>query len=75
MGKEPAKIPEIRAMREGHLERIIEIDNLFLAERRPDCWEGKIEMLGKKSPLPDSSSIFRCHGIEKRRHDQTRVQD
>jgi hypothetical protein len=39
-------------MREGELERIIEIANLVLRERRPDCWEGKIEMLQKNRPYP-----------------------
>lgn len=52
MEKEPGNIPVIRAMREHDLERIIEIDNLVLGERRPEYWEGKVEMTGKRSPLP-----------------------
>jgi len=52
MKKEPGKIPVIRAMREDDLERIIEIDNLVLGERRPAYWQGKVEMTGKRSPLP-----------------------
>jgi N-acetylglutamate synthase-like GNAT family acetyltransferase len=39
-------------MREDDLERIIEIDNLLLGQRRPESWQAKIEMLGKRSPLP-----------------------
>lgn len=46
MGKEPGTISEIRAMREDDLQRIIEIDNLVLGERRPDYWEGKTEIGG-----------------------------
>ncbi|UCE12938.1 MAG: GNAT family N-acetyltransferase [Candidatus Heimdallarchaeota archaeon] len=44
--------PIIRIMKEGDLDRIIEIDNKVLGERRPDYWERKFEMAGKKSPLP-----------------------
>jgi predicted N-acetyltransferase YhbS len=44
--------PIIRIMKKEDLERIIEIDNLVLGERRPDYWERKVEMSGKKSPLP-----------------------
>lgn len=43
-------------MREDDLDRIIEIDNLVLGERRPEYWEGKIEMLGKRSPLPSMAA-------------------
>jgi len=50
--KEPDKVPEIRAMRDGELERVIERDNLVLQEKRPDCWEGKIEMLQENRPYP-----------------------
>jgi ribosomal protein S18 acetylase RimI-like enzyme len=49
MSTEP---PLIRVMREEDLERIIEIDNMVLGERRPDYWERKIEMAGMKSALP-----------------------
>lgn len=44
--------PIIRIMKEEDLERIIEIDFKVLGERRPDYWERKVEMAGKKSPLP-----------------------
>jgi ribosomal protein S18 acetylase RimI-like enzyme len=44
--------PIIRIMKEEDLERIIEIDNTVLGERRPDYWEREVEMAGKKSPLP-----------------------
>ena len=44
--------PIIRIMKEEDLVRIIEIDNKVLGERRPDYWERKVEMAGKKSPLP-----------------------
>jgi hypothetical protein len=37
--------PTIKVMREDDLERIIEIDNKVLGEKRPDYWE-------KRSPLP-----------------------
>ena len=50
MKKEPGKIAVIRAMREDDLERIMEIDNLVLGERRPAYWQGKVEMTGKRSP-------------------------
>ncbi len=49
MSTEP---PIVRVMREEDLERIIEIDNMVLGERRPDYWERKIEVTGMKSPLP-----------------------
>ena len=42
----------IRIMKKEDLDRIIEIDNKVLGERRPDYWERKVEMAGKKSPLP-----------------------
>ncbi|MFX1505633.1 MAG: GNAT family N-acetyltransferase [Promethearchaeota archaeon] len=42
----------IRMMKEEDLEVIIEIDNKVLGERRPEYWERKVEMAGKKSPLP-----------------------
>jgi len=48
----PKTVPEIRVMREEDLDRIIEIDNRVLGERRPDYWEGKVEMTEKRSPLP-----------------------
>ncbi|MFX0051199.1 MAG: GNAT family N-acetyltransferase [Candidatus Hodarchaeota archaeon] len=44
--------PIIRIMKEEDLDRIIEIDNKVLGERRPDFWEREVEMAGKKSPLP-----------------------
>ncbi|MFX0183830.1 MAG: GNAT family N-acetyltransferase [Candidatus Hodarchaeota archaeon] len=44
--------PIIRIMKEEDLDRIIEIDNKVLGERRPDYWEREVEMAGKKSPLP-----------------------
>ncbi len=44
--------PIIRMMKEEDLDRIIEIDKKVLGERRPDYWERKIEMAGKKSALP-----------------------
>ncbi|MBC8457811.1 MAG: GNAT family N-acetyltransferase [Deltaproteobacteria bacterium] len=46
------ELPIVRVMREDDLERIIEIDNKVLGERRPDYWEGKVEMAEKRSPLP-----------------------
>ena len=39
-------------MKEEDLDRIIEIDNKVLKESRPEYWERKVEMAGKKSPLP-----------------------
>jgi ribosomal protein S18 acetylase RimI-like enzyme len=42
----------IRIMKEEDLEVIIEIDNKVLGERRPEYWERKVELAGKKSPLP-----------------------
>ncbi|MFX0123853.1 MAG: GNAT family N-acetyltransferase [Candidatus Hodarchaeota archaeon] len=42
----------IRMMKEEDLDRIIEIDNKVLKESRPEYWERKVEMAGKKSPLP-----------------------
>jgi ribosomal protein S18 acetylase RimI-like enzyme len=39
-------------MKEEDLDRIIEIDNKVLGERRADYWEREVEMAGKKSPLP-----------------------
>jgi len=42
----------IRIMKEEDLNVIIEIDNKVLGERRPEYWEKKVEMAGKKSPLP-----------------------
>lgn len=42
----------IRIIKKEDLDRIIEIDNKVLGERRPDYWERKVEMAGKKSPLP-----------------------
>ncbi|MHA2244334.1 MAG: GNAT family N-acetyltransferase [Candidatus Hodarchaeales archaeon] len=42
----------IRIMKKEDLNRIIEIDNKVLGEGRPDYWERKVEMAGKKSPLP-----------------------
>ncbi len=45
-------VPEIRIMREEDLERITEIDYQVLGERRADYWEAKVEMTGKRSPLP-----------------------
>ncbi len=42
----------IRIMKEEDLDRIIEIDNKVLKESRPEYWERKVEMTGKKSPLP-----------------------
>ncbi|UCG00951.1 MAG: GNAT family N-acetyltransferase [Candidatus Heimdallarchaeota archaeon] len=42
----------IRVMKEEDLEVIIEIDDKVLGEQRPDYWERKVEMAGKKSPLP-----------------------
>lgn len=42
----------IRIIREEDLDEIIEIDNKVLGERRPEYWEKKVEMVGKKSPLP-----------------------
>lgn len=42
----------IRIMKEEDLDRIIEIDNKVLKENRPEYWERKVEMTGKKSPLP-----------------------
>ncbi|MHA2298380.1 MAG: GNAT family N-acetyltransferase [Candidatus Hodarchaeales archaeon] len=44
--------PIIRIMKEHDLERIIEIDSKVLGEKRPEYWERKIELAGKKSPLP-----------------------
>lgn len=58
MKKEPGKIAVIRAMREDDLERIMEIDNLVLGERRPAYWQGKVEMTGKRSPLPSLVSVY-----------------
>ena len=52
MGNTLPEAPIIRVMREDDLERIIEIDNMILGERRPDYWDKKVEMTGKKSPLP-----------------------
>ena len=42
----------IRIMKKEDLDRIIGIDNKVLGEGRPDYWERKIDMAGKKSPLP-----------------------
>ena len=42
----------IRIIKEEDLDGIIEIDNKVLGERRPEYWEKKVEMAGKKSPLP-----------------------
>ena len=47
-----AQEPIIRIMKEEDLARIIEIDNEVLGEERPEYWEKKVEMAGKKSPLP-----------------------
>ena len=44
--------PVIRVMKKEDLDRIIEIDNQVLGESRPDYWETKVELAGKKSPLP-----------------------
>ncbi len=44
--------PIIRIMKEEDLNKIIEIDKKVLGERRPDYWERKTEIAGKKSPLP-----------------------
>ncbi|MFX0085314.1 MAG: GNAT family N-acetyltransferase [Candidatus Hodarchaeota archaeon] len=44
--------PIIRMMKEQDLARIIEIDNKVLGERRPEYWERKTEIAGKKSPFP-----------------------
>jgi len=44
--------PVIRIMKEGDLERIIEIDNMVLGEKRSEYWERKIDLAAKKSPLP-----------------------
>lgn len=45
-------IPVIRSMREDDLDSIAEIDRLVLGEKRVDYWQGKIDMEGKRSPLP-----------------------
>lgn len=42
----------IRIVKEEDLDGIIEIDTKVLGERRPEYWEKKVEMAGKKSPLP-----------------------
>ncbi|MFW9902711.1 MAG: GNAT family N-acetyltransferase [Candidatus Thorarchaeota archaeon] len=42
----------IRIIKEEDLDGIIEIDNKVLGEKRPEYWGKKIEMAGKKSPLP-----------------------
>lgn len=47
-----AQEPIIRIMKEEDLARIIEIDNEVLGEERAEYWEKKVEMAGKKSPLP-----------------------
>ena len=44
--------PIIRVIRDDDLDRIIEIDNQVLGEKRPDYWEKKVELTEKKSPLP-----------------------
>jgi ribosomal protein S18 acetylase RimI-like enzyme len=49
----------IRIMKKEDLDRIIEIDNEVLGERRPDYWERKVEMAGKKSPLPSLVAEFK----------------
>ncbi|MFX0094308.1 MAG: GNAT family N-acetyltransferase [Candidatus Hodarchaeota archaeon] len=53
-----AQIPIVRVMKEDDLERIIEIDDKVLGKRRSDYWERKIEMAGKKSPLPSLVAEF-----------------
>lgn len=42
----------IRMIKKEDIDRIIEIDKKVLGESRPEYWERKIEMAGKKSPLP-----------------------
>ncbi|UCG90335.1 MAG: GNAT family N-acetyltransferase [Candidatus Heimdallarchaeota archaeon] len=43
--------PIVRIIKEQDLERIIEIDNKVLGERRSDYWESKLTTISK-SPLP-----------------------
>jgi ribosomal protein S18 acetylase RimI-like enzyme len=45
------KLPVIRKMISADLDRIVEIDTEILEKARPDYWELKLDMLGKRGQI------------------------
>lgn len=51
MADNASNVPVLRTMNSKDLDRIVEIDTKILGESRPEYWEMKLELVGKRSPI------------------------
>lgn len=60
MSERSSSSPVIRTMVPSDLERVVEIDIKVLGKSRPEYWEMKLELVGKRSQI--SSTVAELNG-------------